>query len=67
MPVAAYRIYRDHHPENLIGEIPGRCLSYEDHNRKEWQANTYYIVSVGECGETSEPAVVKIKGKKCRL
>ncbi len=64
IPAVAYRIYRDRDLTKLVAEISShQKLCFEDHNRKKNKTYTYYVVSVDQFGNPSEPASVKIKGR----
>lgn len=59
----AYRIYRDAELSELIGTVSSQeRLKFSDHNRKKDKTYRYWIVSIDEFGNISEPAEVRIKG-----
>lgn len=61
-----YRIFRDS-MTNLIGvRSSSEKLVFKDHDIKRSKTHTYYIVSVDEFGNESEPASLTIKGIKHR-
>ena len=61
-PIVSYRIYRNQFPKNLIAEISSnKPLRFKDRNIKRGKTYTYYVVSVDQFGNVSEPATVKIK------
>lgn len=63
-PPFAYRIYRDRALTKLAGTIENqRHLRFKDPHRKLGKTYTYYIVSVDEFGDVSEPAKIVIKGR----
>jgi hypothetical protein len=63
--IVSYRIYRDQNLQKLIGEVfSDQPLRFKDRHRKPCKTYTYYIVSVDQFGNISEPAFVKIKGNK---
>lgn len=67
-PPVAYRIYRNQSLRKLIAEIPAnQKLIFKDYKCKKGKQFVYYLVSVDALGNTSFPAQVVIKSKKCRL
>ena len=67
-PIVSYRIYRNQFPKNLIAEIPSnKPLRFKDRNIKRGKIYTYYVVSVDQFGNVSEPATVKIKPRRLEI
>lgn len=66
--VVAYRIYRDRSLSKLIGTVSSEDpLKFKDCRRhKRGKVNTYFIVSVDEFDNVSEPIKVKVK-RPCRM
>ncbi len=59
--VAVYKIYRDAALTDLIGTIDAAApLRFEDHNRKQNQVYTYFIVSESETGVASEASSIEV-------
>jgi hypothetical protein len=64
MPVS-YKIYRDAGLTELIATIPATgSLRYADQNRQQNVIYTYYLVSVDQYGDVSNPVEV-IVTQKC--
>lgn len=55
--VVGYRVYRN---GVLIAQLNAAQLSYEDHNRRKYRRETYYVVSFNEAGIESSPIAVII-------
>lgn len=63
--VIAYKIYRDRFPGHLIATVLNdKKLEFKDHNRRKGKTYTYFIVSVDEFQNVSEPVQVTVKPKK---
>ena len=60
----SYLIYRDHKLRKLLAVVPAdhhRHFKYDDHNRKEGKTETYFIVSVDQFDNQSQPASVTVR------
>lgn len=58
-PIVGYKIYRDG-LNHLIATLPASSLFYEDHNRNKGRIHTYYIVSVDDLGNLSDPLTITL-------
>jgi hypothetical protein len=57
----SYKIYSDANLTNLIATIPGTGpLLYTVHNRKINVVYTYYVVSIDQYGNASEPVEIVV-------
>jgi len=57
----SYKIFRNAQLTDFVAQISAKeSLSFTDHNRKKHTSYTYYIVSIDEGDQISEPAVITI-------